>query len=150
MEKQLADSRISALLVHDRADHLLALERALGGQRVQIFRASTCREAGNFLQSSQPPHVIFTDTKLPDGGWPDVLELAANAAEPVNVIIVARLADVRLYLDAMAHGAFDFITPFSAGLGVDHLLHAASEGVISRRKASNGLRGRPDRNCTSG
>lgn len=94
-------SKLSVLLVHQNAGHLVVLERILREQQAEILRAQSCQETARLLASSTPPHLVFTDTLLPDGRSIDVLQLAAQAAEPVNVIVAARFADVGLYLEAM-------------------------------------------------
>jgi len=40
----------------------------------------------------------------------DILDLTAKSKEKINVIVVCPRADIRLYVDVMNHGAFDFIT----------------------------------------
>ena len=89
---------ISALLVHDEAEPLGALQAALEGLSVRTYHARSCREAMRLLEQSTSPHVVFTDPMLPDGTWADVVRLAAKAPAATNVIVVGRLADVRFYV----------------------------------------------------
>ena len=101
------EDKICALLVHDgRGDHLSSFRQNLD-QVVGV--AKTCGEAAHYLQKPNPPHLVFTDTAMPDGTWQDVLKLAAKAPKPVNVIVVARDANFKLYLEARERGAFDLI-----------------------------------------
>jgi DNA-binding NtrC family response regulator len=125
---------IAALLVHDRAGHLFPLKQVLEAQRVKIIEARTCEEAAHEIAKANPPHLIFTDTAVPDGTCFDVLELAAKAPRPVNVIVASRTANGRLYLDAMEHGAFDFITATSLISELAYILHNAAENVVSLRR----------------
>ena len=87
------------------------------------------------LMGPNPPHLIFTQPKLPDGTWADVVNLATNAPSPVNVIVVERLANVGLYLQAIAGGAFDFIVSPLNGYELTHVVRCAIENVLSRREA---------------
>ncbi|HUI42894.1 MAG TPA: hypothetical protein VL523_13090, partial [Terriglobia bacterium] len=58
---------ISALLVGAPDKDSDALERALHEQSVRSLRVGTCREAQKHLQKLKPPHLLFTETSLPDG-----------------------------------------------------------------------------------
>ncbi len=118
----------SVLFVHHESEPFGALEKALEGQSVKVCHASNCREASRLLQDSNPPHIMFTDTTLPDGTWADVIGLA-----PVNVIVVARLVDIRLYVDVIEHGAFDFLVPPFVPSDLAHVVRCALENVVSRR-----------------
>jgi len=92
------------------------------------------QEALPLLTGPNPPHLIFTQPKLPDGIWADVVSLAMMAPKPINVIVVGRLADVGLYLQTITGGAFDFIVPPLTGYELTHVLRCAIESVLSRRE----------------
>src|SRR5437667_11389238 len=125
------EDKICALLVHDgRGDHLSSFRQNLD-QVVGV--AKTCGEAAHYLQKPNPPHLVFTDTAMPDGTWQDVLKLAEKAPKPVNVIVVARDADLKLYLEARERGAFDLIAPSSSRpLVAEAREDAAADGVQRR------------------
>jgi FixJ family two-component response regulator len=73
---------------------------------------------------------------LPDGTWADLLSLAREARQPVNVVVVSRVDDVGLYLETMQQGAFDFISaPFPAS-DLAHVVQCASTDVSRRRQAA--------------
>lgn len=126
--------KISALLVHNRADHLHRLTVALRRQSVSLTIASTCREAGREVARANPPHLVFTDACLPDGSWADVLALVAKAAAPVNVIVVAPQVDTKLYVEVIENGAFDFLVPPFENSDLAHILRCAIDNVLSRRE----------------
>jgi DNA-binding NtrC family response regulator len=127
--------RLSALLVHQQPEPLRALALALERQGVETARAQSCREARRILSGANPPHLVFTDTALPDGLWGDVLALAAQAPQPVNVIVVARLVDTRLYVEAIEAGAFDFLAPPFTTADLAHVVRCAADSVLGRREA---------------
>ncbi len=110
-----------------------AVEKGLEGQRVKVCHTRNCREASRLLQDSDPPHLVFTDTTLPDGTWTDVLGLAAKAPVPVNVIVVARFVDMRLYVNVMWRGAFDFLAPPFVPSDLAHVVRCAVENAVSQR-----------------
>jgi DNA-binding NtrC family response regulator len=93
------------------------------------------QEALPLLTGPNPPHLVFTQPKLPDGIWADVLRLAMKAPKPVDVIVVARPANAGLYLQAITGGAFDFIVAPLTGFQLTHVLRCAIESVLSRREA---------------
>jgi DNA-binding NtrC family response regulator len=125
---------ISALLIHDEPEPLDALDLELASQSVKTRRARTCQEAVHVLAGADPPHLIFTDTTLPDGSWDDVLSLAAKAAEPISVIVVARFVDIKVYIDTLERGACDFITPPFMAPDLAHVVRCAVENVRGGRR----------------
>jgi DNA-binding NtrC family response regulator len=127
--------RVSALLVHQQTEPLRSLRLALERQAVATARAQNCQEAWRILSGANAPHLIFTDTAVPDGLWTDVLALAAQAPQPVNVIVVARLVDTRLYIEAIEAGAFDFLAPPFTAADLAHVVRCAVDNVLARREA---------------
>jgi DNA-binding NtrC family response regulator len=123
----------SALFVHYESEPFGALEKALEGQSVRVCHASNCREASRLLQDPDPPQLVFTDTTLPDGTWADVAGLAAKAPSAVNVIVVARWVDMRLYVEVIENGAFDFLAPPFVPLDLAHVVRCAVENAVGRR-----------------
>ena len=110
-ERQLA-YEITALLVHDHSEHLARFEESLKLHGVELTHARNCGEASQALhQHHAPPLLIFTDTRLSDGTYQDILRLAAQAEKFVNVLVVSKIGNITLYMEAMEGGAFDFLTP---------------------------------------
>jgi hypothetical protein len=126
---------ISTLLLHEADGSLEALKVALEGQSVKVCCLKSCQEALPLMTGANPPHLVFTQPKLLDGIWSDVVSLAIKAQKPVNVIIVGRLANTGLYLQTITGGAFDFIVPPLTGYELTHVVSCAIENVLSRREA---------------
>jgi len=103
-------SGATVLFVHDGREHLSALEDLVSHQRISFNRVRNCQEAREALDGPVPI-VIFTDTKLLDGTFEDILAFAAKAREAVSVLVASEIGNIRLYEDAMERGAFDFLTP---------------------------------------
>lgn len=131
--------QIKALLVSSSANDLMALKHILQ-QLVKVTEAGSCAEARRYLSAPDPPHLVFTDTALADGTWLEVLKLAREAAKPVNVIVIARQAEVGLYIEAMETGAFDFITFNSSVPDLAHVVRNAADNILTRRGAQSRLR----------
>lgn len=125
---------IRALLLHSHESPVAALKLALENHFIWTERARSFKEATLSLVGSNPPHLVFTDTDLPDGIWSDVLDLAARASLPVSVIVVSPVADVPLYMDVMERRAFEFITHSFTAAELTPILRCAIESVTSRRE----------------
>ena len=126
--------QISALLLHELGDSLAPLKEALEGQAMEVCWMRNCQEASTLLLGANPPHLVFTEALLPDGNWVDVVKLALGALKPVKVIVVSRLADIKLYVDTMVGGAFDFIVPPMTSDELAHVLACAMENVLNLRR----------------
>ena len=127
---------IVALLVHDQAEHMQALATTLLDQGVRVYHVRTWQAAAHELKRANPPPLVFTDTVLRDGDWTDIVLLAGSASQPVNVIVVTRVMDTKLYLEALEGGAFDFIVPPFASLDLAHVVRCAADNVQARREAA--------------
>jgi DNA-binding NtrC family response regulator len=125
--------KISALLIHHRNDRFYTLQLVLEALSISVIGARSAKEAEEQLCEMPCPHLVLSDTVLPDGNWMDVLDVAAKAVEPVNVIIVSSIADTKLYLDTMDHGAFDFMTDAFTVPQIVHVLKCAIDNVARRR-----------------
>jgi DNA-binding NtrC family response regulator len=125
---------ITALLLHQPTESQRLLKTALEGRSVKVNWLRNCGEALLVLREADPPHLVFTEALLPDGNWSDVVKLALEALKPVKVIVVSRLVDLRLYVDTMVGGVFDFIVPPMTGDELAHVLACAVESVSNLRR----------------
>lgn len=89
------------------------------------------------LPQPNPPRTVFTATNLPDGTSADLVRLVAAASLAVNVIVVSRLDDCGLYLDAIEGGAFDFLAPPFTADYTSHVLHCTMSNALTRAKAQS-------------
>lgn len=124
---------ITALLVHYNSETFTTLKAALEHQGLRVIQAESRAQAKRLLGAQRPAPLAFTDTHLPDGTWADILALAGKAALPVNVIVVARLVNTRLYIETIDAGAFDFIVPPFNATDLGHVVRCAADNVIMRR-----------------
>jgi DNA-binding NtrC family response regulator len=130
---------ISALLLHQPTESQRPLKQALQGRSIKVHWQRYCREALPLLREADPPHRIFTEALLPDGRWRDVVKMALEALKPLKVIVLSRLIDVRLYVETMARGAFDFIVP---PITRNELAHVLARG---RERFESGANAGPSR-----
>jgi len=124
---------LSALLVHDRPYPLDGLKDELNALSIPTFSAQSC-EAAQRLISQTHPHIIFSDTALPDGTWADVVKLAAKAPVPGNVIVVGADYDTNFYVSVLEGGAFDYIAPPFTCLSLDLVVKSAGRNASLRRQ----------------
>jgi DNA-binding NtrC family response regulator len=110
-EKYKMAEQMNALLVHSEDETFRDLRRALKSLSVRVVHARNCKEASVLLKKKGGTDMVFAGTNLQDGGWADILALAQQSKSYLPVIVVSRIVDLKLYLDALGTGAFDFITP---------------------------------------
>ena len=125
---------ISAVLLHQPAESQRVLKQALEGRSIKVNWLQNYREALPLLRAADPPHLVFTEALLPDGTWADVVKLALAALKPMKVIVVSRLIDIRLYVETMDRGAFDFIVPPATSDELAHVLAGAIASVLGLRR----------------
>lgn len=126
---------ITALLIHRNSETLATLKSALEHQGMCIIQAESRAQANRMLGGQNPAPLVFTETQLPDGTWADILADAGRAAQPVNVIVVARVVDTRFYLEAIETGAFDFLAPPFVATDLAYVVRSALDNVVARRSA---------------
>jgi len=134
---------VCALLVHNRSLHVTQLVLMLEALGIKCREAATSLAVREELNGVQVPQVVFTDTLYADGDWKDVVHLAQGARQATNVVVVSRLEDVRLYLDTIDFGAFDFIAPPYRESDVSHLVHCVARNAAGRRKDQGRMLRRP-------
>jgi len=134
------NERTKALLVHHNSETLTMLQGALMRQGMNITQAGSRAQAKRLLGGLNPVPLVFTDTQLPDGTWSDILSVAEKSAKPVNVIVVARVADTRFYVEVIEAGAYDFITPPFNDTDLAYVVRSALNNVASRREAATSRR----------
>jgi DNA-binding NtrC family response regulator len=126
--------KISALLLHQSTESQRLLKQSLEGRSIKVNWLKTCKEALPLLREADPPHLVFTEALLPDGNWADIVKLALAALKPVKVIVVSRLVDIKLYVETIVGGAFDFIVPPMTSDELAHVLACAVESVSNLRR----------------
>jgi len=127
--------RITAIVVHNDSETMATLKAALERQGMCIIHARSQAQANRMLGGQNPAPLVFTDTQLPDGTWADILAAAEKAAEPVNVIVVARVVDTRFYVQAIETGAFDFLAPPFTATDLGYVVRSALDNIVARRAA---------------
>lgn len=82
--------------------------------QIHVYRSTTLDGAEARLRVTNS-RVLLTDISFERGGWEDALRMAARLPRRPVVVLVSRLADERLWIDALERGAYDLILePFQA------------------------------------
>ena len=104
--------RHGVLFVSPHTDDADRLSQILSHLALALEHVQDLEHARNKLEQ-EPYPVILTDADLPDGAWPDVLDLAHAVSPSSQVIVTCRLADARLWVDALSRGVYDLLAqPF--------------------------------------
>jgi two-component system, NtrC family, response regulator PilR len=124
---------VFALVVHGRPEPCQSLKPVLRKLGVDTYSVSSCEEAAQLLEQTHP-YLVFTDTRLPDGTWIDIVNLAEDSPVPVCAILVGRSKDAATSEAALNYGAFDLISPPFDADDVSQLLTEAMALVRARRE----------------
>lgn len=117
--------QIKALFVHGQDETFYDLARVLRSLNIEVLHVRNCREASQLFKRPAEVDLVFAGVALPDGNWADVLSLAQQSRTFLPVIVVSRMVDVGLYLDALEKGAFDFLTPPFLTSDIAHIVRSA-------------------------
>ena len=116
------------LVVDDEADFLATYERLLRRQGYEVITA-TSRAAGLAALASQPPELVISDLRLPDGDGLDVVRAARSALKPAAVIVVTGYPSDETRRAALAAGATTFLAkPFAAAMLLDAIRSSLDDG----------------------
>src|SRR5579859_2367117 len=99
-----------ALLVSREGASLEPLKAALKNQSIETWSVDNCEEVTRLVDQTHP-ELIFTDPRLADGTWLDIVSLIEKASTPVNLIVVGAPENANLRAPVMENGTFDFIQP---------------------------------------
>jgi two-component system, repressor protein LuxO len=103
----------TVLIVEDVSSLAASYSAFLSREQVLIHSVPTGREALAFLER-QPASVAIVDVHLPDMNGLEILQNLRRQGSPTDVIVITAEGSVKLAVEAMRQGAFDFIVkPFS-------------------------------------
>jgi len=92
-------------------DHM-ALQSILAGSPVTLFKAARVDAVRDVLRKREVS-VVVCERDLAPGSWTDVLECIIDLPSRPSLIVTSRLADDRLWCEALNLGAWDVVAkPF--------------------------------------
>lgn len=121
----------TVLLVSGGGGTNLALRKVLSEAGIEVRVVGSCEEVRDILREFEAPAVLFSETALPDGTWMDILDLATQAERRVPVVVVSRVVDINLYINALENGASDFIVPPFNQQDISHVLQCAAQAGMA-------------------
>jgi DNA-binding NtrC family response regulator len=83
--------------------------------------------------AQRPPHLVFCEEGLPEGGFREVLCLAKATGSEVAVVVCSLLGELDQYLEAMQLGAFDFIAPPYRRGEVEFIVNSVRQNYLLKR-----------------
>ena len=107
-----------ALIIDDEEYVRLVLEQALRGEGCEVTAAKN-GQAGIDLLQTAPFDCVITDLRMPGLDGRAVLKWVKEHQPNVDVLMLTGYGDVKDAVDAMKHGAWDFLvkdTPFDASV----------------------------------
>ncbi len=96
------------LLVDDDATHLQALERIFAREPFEVHTASSGEQALALLRR-EPVDVVLTDLMMPRMSGLDLLRTLRDMGGDVQVVLVTAYGTIEKAVEAMRHGAYDFL-----------------------------------------
>jgi DNA-binding NtrC family response regulator len=121
------------LLVEDKDSLRAMLKLALESQGHQVIEARDEPEAVAALHHSQPA-LVLSDLRLPKGDGMGVLRAVKDLDSELPVIVMTAHGSIQDAVDAMKHGALDFL---AKPVDPDHLLLLVSRALEQRRLLSD-------------
>ena len=112
---RMQPSNIRALIVDDDVDLRSVLTDYIAQMGVSVRMAGSVSDAIRIIKAEAIPFdLILTDLKIPGGSGMDVLK-AAHATDPSTLVtIITGYATMETAIDAMRHGAHNYVAkPFS-------------------------------------
>jgi DNA-binding NtrC family response regulator len=119
----------SILLVEDKDSLRAMLKLALESQGHHVVEARDQPEAVAALRESHPA-LVLSDLRLPNGDGMGVLRAVKELDSELPVIVMTAHGSIQDAVDAMKHGALDFL---AKPVDPDHLLLLVSRALEQRR-----------------
>ncbi|MDR1487860.1 MAG: sigma 54-interacting transcriptional regulator, partial [Deltaproteobacteria bacterium] len=98
------------LVVDDEPNYRLILGQVLEAQGYEILEAGSGREAFELFWDNPQITLVLTDITMPDGDGLELLTKVKNHRTETPVIMLTAHIDVKLAVEAMQKGAFDYLT----------------------------------------
>jgi DNA-binding NtrC family response regulator len=122
------------LIIDDEKNARENISQYLETKGYETVQAGTIKESRKYIQEGTSD-IIILDVQLPDGYGLDFLnELSALPSRP-PVILITGYGDIEMAVDAMKHGAHDFLTkPIVEMEVLENSIQRASEVIQIRRE----------------
>jgi len=103
------------LYISHSLENSRVLSAMLAAVSIPLKQAQSLKVATEILDS-ETFGLILTEAKLADGKWEDIMDLVKRTHPHAEVVVTDRLADARLWADALNEGVYDVLAqPFYSG-----------------------------------
>lgn len=102
-------SDFNLLLVDDEEDFLETVSENLALREINVLTANDGREALQIIKRIRID-VVILDTMMPGLGGVETLSEIKKTHPEIEVIMLSGLADIKVAVEAMTKGAFDYLT----------------------------------------
>lgn len=102
-------SSTKILIIDDDNDICLLLERFLTRNKFEVTTAQSGQDGMKLIDTFEPD-LIMTDFKLGDMSGVELLQYAKSKNAAVPVIIITGYSDIKVAINVMKQGAFDYVT----------------------------------------
>jgi DNA-binding NtrC family response regulator len=112
----------------------MELEAVMGGLAVKVFSVAECGEAWDLI-TQHHPSLVFVDLNTWRQSHSAIVDMAVEAEQTFNIIVVGALPDIEKYVAAIEHGAFNFIAPPFSPEVLSLVVQTAAQDASARRKS---------------
>ncbi|HUK90103.1 MAG TPA: HD domain-containing phosphohydrolase, partial [Blastocatellia bacterium] len=106
------ESKEAKLLIVDDEEPIRKLLTASLGGTYKCIAAESAEEATRLLGSSEF-HIVLTDIRMPGASGLELCQLVHKICPETVVMVISGMTDIHFAIEAMRHGAFDYVTkPF--------------------------------------
>ena len=124
---------IPLLLIDDEAPLRSLLARILGLEQYQVTEAGTVKDALRLLEKEDFA-VILCDVKLPDGNGVDLVPQFKKIRPTSEVILLTAYGTIPAGVQAIQHGAFDYLTKGDDNERILPVVSRAAEKAMLQRR----------------
>ncbi|WP_291861620.1 sigma-54 dependent transcriptional regulator [Marinilabilia sp.] len=118
------------LIVDDDTSFGMMVSGFLKKKGLETVLAGSLANAKDYLEKDVFD-LVLTDHRLPDGTGLEVLDKSKSVASNVPVVLITAYSDIRVAVDAIKRGAFEYITkPVNA----EELLHVVTKALKNNHK----------------
>lgn len=131
--KELLQCMQKILIVDDDTSFGMMVSGYLKKKGLETVLAGSFLKAKDHLEH-ESFDLVLTDHRLPDGTGLDVLDKSKSVAADIPVILITAYSDIRVAVDAIKKGAFEYITkPVNA----EELLHVVTKALNNHQKPTS-------------
>jgi len=125
----------SILLVDDEENIIEVLEIVLKEEGMEVLKATSAGEALNILREREVD-IAVSDIRMPAFSGVDLLKKAKQIAPDTVFIMITAFASTDTAIDALQHGAYDYLTkPFKMEELLNIVRHALEKKSLRREVA---------------